>query len=557
MPEDIKKSYNASKELTHAWDILVDKSGKLNFDKLSSVDWVALNTQFQKLGQNIGLTYTESGKIGTINLDQFSASLSAAGYSAEEIRTVLGKISEENPEARITIDGAEVAEKDVQAVMDYLAAVNGADADATITIDGVEYAVEDLSLVNGHLEDTNGKKVTADVNVNSVGADKVISEAEKRGKEWNDSDFTARFNVDEDGSAEGLLETFGGDQVIEKILHITGQDDGASATVSQVNGMKVKPKTMTVRGKTDSSFTGARRKYEGVKKNRSVTLTVGGKIASSLNSAIARMKAALKLGGQAKGTRNAPEGLSEVNERGWEFIRDAKTGKLRIAGGGKRTVTYLNKGDAVYTHEESKRMISGKDDVHISQHAKGKSNTKSKKKAQKSYDEAYEKRKTAYENAVKTLEYKASVQHWSDQGLANAIQKAYNTHIKALKTWNSKNATVQKWRKAGAKVKASFGTDLYREQVQGKASADYDKRIANIEKSISSLGLGKGDAYLSKRESATKISQLEKQYKSHLISADDYIKYRDEINKAYINSALKMYKAGKKTYKDMKSDLDD
>lgn len=76
----------------------------------------------------------------------------------------------------------------------------------------------------------------------------------------------------------------------------------------------------------------------------------------------------------AKGTRNAPEGFSEVNEQGWEFIRDRKSGQLRVAGGGERTVTYLNKGDIVYPHQESLRMLADKDNISIGQHKDGSPN---------------------------------------------------------------------------------------------------------------------------------------------------------------------------------------
>lgn len=261
----------------------------------------------------------------------------------------------------------------------------------------------------------------------------------------------------------------------------------------------------------------------------------------------------------AKGLRNAEEGLTEVNEQGWEFIRDAKTGKLRVAGGGKRTVTLLGKGDAVYTHAESKRMMSQEDDIHISQHKKGSSSSKkkkAKKKAQNKYNKAYEKRKNRYEAEVDRLEYEAGMNHWSDEALANAIQKAYNQHIASLKKWN-KGKSVKKLRKKGAKVKDSFGTDLYREAKLGVEEAVHDTRIKDIERQIESFGLGSGgDDTISASDVSEQESSLTAMRKKNQISEEEYQDYLKEIRQAYIENGMKLVASGKKTYKDMRADLD-
>ncbi len=109
---------------------------------------------------------------------------------------------------------------------------------------------------------------------------------------------------------------------------------------------------------------------------KSIGIKVSG-VAQALSDIASVAKAAAGVGvksNHAKGTRNAPEGFSEVNEQGWEFIRDRKTGQLRIAGGGERTVTYLNKGDIVYPHQESLRMLADKDNISIGQHKDGSPN---------------------------------------------------------------------------------------------------------------------------------------------------------------------------------------
>lgn len=64
-----------------------------------------------------------------------------------------------------------------------------------------------------------------------------------------------------------------------------------------------------------------------------------------------------EIGGNAKGTKNAPEGLSMVNEEGAEIIQ-SKDGTARIAGGGKPTITMLHAGDKVYTAKQTAQILS-------------------------------------------------------------------------------------------------------------------------------------------------------------------------------------------------------
>lgn len=143
---------------------------------------------------------------------------------------------------------------------------------------------------------------------------------------------------------------------------------GAGEVEKEVEGAKkstddftkgTSEKKITAKDETFQGVESAKRKLNSVK-NRKVTITV-----------VTKQKT---IKGKARGTRNAPEGFSEVNEQGWEFIRDRKTGQLRVAGGGERTVTYLNKGDIVYPHQESLRMLADKDNISIGQHKDGSPN---------------------------------------------------------------------------------------------------------------------------------------------------------------------------------------
>ncbi len=74
--------------------------------------------------------------------------------------------------------------------------------------------------------------------------------------------------------------------------------------------------------------------------------------------------------GHAEGTSFAEEGNSLVNEEGAELIQSKD--KAYIAGNGLPTITYLHKGDRVYTAEQTKNILKNKniDDV-IPAHAAG------------------------------------------------------------------------------------------------------------------------------------------------------------------------------------------
>jgi len=62
----------------------------------------------------------------------------------------------------------------------------------------------------------------------------------------------------------------------------------------------------------------------------------------------------------AEGTDNAPGGLAVINELGREIIED-RLGNRHIIGTDGPTLTHLERGSKVYTHEESKKMLGGKD----------------------------------------------------------------------------------------------------------------------------------------------------------------------------------------------------
>ena len=549
----------------------------------------------------------------------------------------LTSIEREKVFAELGIEGAVDTQEEVEAVQKYLKNFDEKEYKFGIKAD-TKKADKALKKTTKQTKKMTKSKPTINVKANTKGADKKLDRTEKKAKDYGKTTSTARLNADTSNADSGVdsatskVQTFDGETAIAFL-----QQHGAEVVEAKVdeagNAVLSMPDGKTVIIEQDGSAEGqaaveglvdAIGGLRGKNVKASASTSGRGKVAS-LQDAINNLhgktvtvtvnyrQTGTKPDGKAKGGTSKYTGLYEVNEEGWEFIRDAKTGKLRVADGGRRTVTFLAKGDTVYTHAQSKQMVAnGETDIHIPQRAKGQNN---KQKAQESYDKAYDKRKENYESAVETLEYQAKMRHWTDEVLANKIQSTYNYHIKQLQKMNQSGA-VRGWKKAGAKVKTSFGADVYRDVQLRKSEALHDKTIAkwdedldklketgfsanvlgikrkqlanlrrqgritaeeytdyikelndayaesqheklvsDLDKSIESLGLSATSSYLNKATSDAKIKNIQDLYKKGRLTVDEYKEYVKEINTAYIDGQMRLYQANKKSYKAMKDEL--
>ena len=479
MPVDIYNAYKASKKLTNSYDKIVKTS-----EELAGNDWGSLtekqvkdaNKAFINLGESIGVSVDESGKLESINYDTFVSSLQAAGYTAEQADDALKQLAQTEPDVKVNIDGVDVALDQVDQVNDFLKKLNGDDAEATVEINGVEYAVKDVGSVADYL------------------------------RILNDTEASAEIKVDGGDEAKSEIQSIKKDNIPDKTVKVKGDNSGAKKSVKEANALKVKEKTLTVKGKKDGSFTSTKSAYEGVH-NKEVTITVKGNITDSGREAHTMAE-------HAQGTRHASNELAEVNEQGFEFIRDAKTGKLRIAGGGKRTVTKLNEGDIVYTHEESKRMMADGKDIEIPQHKSGKG------KKQKKYNEAREKVKDKYEKKKAETEHKAKVRHWTDAQL----QRKKENDLKQYK----KNVAKENKKWSGVKTKGVEREEKY-EVSEGRADVNHDKWTRKIDKAIETLSnSGKRSTKSKEYKNAKKV--IDEAKKKKYISGDERRDFLDEIN---------------------------
>lgn len=456
--KDFGDEKTAQKELGESY-VALNKEIK-GLKALQAIDWKTPTKNMSKLAKNadkLGLGFDSAGKkIQSLDLGTFSRMMTEAGYDTEKTWKFVQQIGKENPEVKVNVDGAEVA-------------------------------ISDLEYVDGAIQAVSDKE--AKVNVDD-------SELKQAQEEWDNMTFKEREAIIKGNNkdAKKKYSEVKGYKNLEKTLTLDGENAQAKSAYNKILGLSDVYKTLHVRGEIEQSF---------------------------YNAASELQAAAAKGGGHAGGRRgvNQPEELSEVNERGWEFIRDAKTGQLRVAGGGKRTVTLLKKGDEVYTHAESMRMMRNDNDVLVPQFAKGKKATKEQKKK-------IDKLRSQFDAKLDILEYKRDRYHWSDAYFNKQYKKLYNKYKKKIR-----------------KVKKGYG--LGRERTQdyylSRSEEKHDAAIDLLDARVEDIGY-----YYSLSKTLTKIKNLRKQRK---ISAEEAEEYRKQAYKANVEYNLRMFANDKKTLK--------
>jgi hypothetical protein len=511
MPEDMRKSAIEVQKVTKGYDDLKNKLSGISSEKglkeqLSAQDYQKVTKDLLNMGTAIGVVKDESGNVQNINFDKFSATMQEAGMSAEQTEEALVTLSKTNPEATVTIDGVEVANEDIETVIDFMDKLNGDDAEATVEVDGSEVAVQDIGDLQTLLDILNGKTSVTDVAV--TGTEESQQKAAAFDAEVNKLPGQHNTNITTSGAQQSGQQAEG---VKKKLGTIPLKTNPKISVQSSGSGIidTIRQKLANLNGTTATTY---------------VHTVKDGKV-----------------GGNAKGTRHAPEGLSEVNEQGWELIRDAKTGKLRVAGGGKRTITHLNEGDIVYTHEESKRMVSDQSDIDIPQHKKGKKGSKKVKKAQKQYNQNVEKVKNEFNEKLKDLKHKSEIQHWSDaqyQKAYNALYKQYNNRIKSVKATNKKVKKV-----------TTLGKDAQYDIEEARADLAHDTATQAIESMIS-------DTRGTDADFNNALARINKERAALHLSAEEAKEYQKEAYQKHVEYGMKMVESNKKSYASMKSELD-
>ena len=617
MPKDISESSKAVDQMVKSYDSLVklnEKGGKkgVDFMGLSGGALDKTITDFKTLGDTIGITVDESGKLNGVNFATFSASLDSMGYTTEEINSALQMLGEQHPEATFEIAGIEVAGKDVDTVLEYLDKADGKDAEATVEINGTEVAVSDIKDVDDLASRLSGEKIEPivkakgtqltwdeftklnkgakvldalkpiiDLLFNGGEAEEGIATTEKGLKTIDSTDAEASVGVeggeeaaDQTRTVHTSLESIAG-QAFEAAVGVTGAEDSADRVVtlrSVIGALAGKVVSVLESGASSSSgrvsaLQGAIKALTG-KTVQAVARTVGAGAVSGLRGMIAGLHdktvsivTKVKKIFTAKGTQNAPGGLAEVNENGFEYIRDAKTGELRVAHGGKRGTTMLGEGDIVYTHGQSLRMRQEQEEE-LPKYAKGKNlSSKQKKKLKKakdSYNKNVAKIRGQYDSRIDDLEHQQAMEHLSDSWMGSQMQRAWDAYSKKLKNYNKSESVkkwLKKWKKYGFKTTDGLGKQRKYDKDETKEDARYDVQANRLESEIENLGFSLSDRYLDKNEVQAEEKKLKNLRDKHKLSAEDYDKYMDTIYHNYVDSQMKMYEAGEKTAEDMKAVL--
>lgn len=507
--EDYGSEEEANKKLGKSWKDLNKEIGALkalkglNFKKPSK-DMANL----KKNAKTLGLEFDKSGKkINSINLNTFSQKMAEAGYGVEDTWNYIQKLSKENPNIKVNIDGTETAAKDLEFVDGKIQKIDKEKPKAVVDISAKDNASAKMKKIKANKNLGKARKTLEEHGGNKVDA--------TMGK------LTKKKNL---GKANKKITQTGGDSVERKLNTIKGK--GSLGTSTKTIHFSL------------SGAVGAAKKFLGLKKG-------------------IRHFAA---GGQNDESSILPN--AEVNEQGFEIIQDADTGLMRVVNGGKRGTTRLSEGDSVFTHGQSVRMLRnagltegdviyghGDDDFGLfgiqklrgfKKGKKKKSKKKSSKKSsgaltQKQYNSKYQAIQNAMNSGVATLEYNRDYYNWTSGEFAAEYKKLYDKQVAALASLNKSKV------KKGVKKSSNLGTDIIRAYNLAQQAAKSEAAKKNIESLISNTQGTESDL-------TNMLNAINAADKAQLITADEAKEYRMQAYKQYVDYNLKQYENDKETY---------
>lgn len=439
----------------------------------------------EKASKALGKSWTKLNKqikgleaLGGLDLKKPSEGLKKLGSYAEDAGVDMRTLKDGSVKVdKINLDkfsaSMQQAGFDTEATWNYLKKLGKEQPDMKVSINGVDTAVKDLEFVDGKIKTVDKEK--AEPKVEEKGA----KETEKR--------------------------------VNEAKRALAGLPKSKSVKVSESGSKTTKDKIAQVK----AALAGL--------KDKSIHITTYKTIVESVGKAVKKATKGKGGGKHALGRKgtNTPAELSEVNERGFELIRDASTGQFRIAGGGKRTLTYLGEGDEVYTHAESLRMVRDDKDIIVPQFKGGKPSKAAKKRAKK-----VAAKRSAFEKELETLEYKRDKNHWTDTQFNKQYTKLVNKYNKAIKK-------IDKTKTIGTAATRAYQLSL--------SNTAHDVGIDLVDSMIEDMYYD-GKTKLS--DVTSKINALKKAGK---ISADEQTELRKKAYVASVEYNLKMFENDKKT----------
>lgn len=492
--KDYGSEEKANKKLGKSWKNLNKEIKALK--SLKQLDFKEPSKNMASLRKNanaLGIAFTKSGKsIKSIDLTTFNQQMVEAGYNTEDTWNYLKALGKENPKMKVDVDGTKVA-------------------------------IEDLEFVDGKIKKVDKSKAEVDIEAE----DKASAKMDKVKKNTKL------------GKAYKVLEEKGGDKVASTMGKLTKNTKLGSANkkITQSGGDSVLKKLNTIKNKTALGTA-----------TKTISFVASGAV--SLARSVLHIKKGIRH--FANGGINNNNSLlpnAEVNEQGFEIIQDAKTGLMRVVNGGKRGETHLNKGDTVYTHGQSVRMLhkAGVTEGNVI-HGHGTGDFglfgvkklqgfKKGKLTQKQYNTKFNAITAAYDKALESLEYKKDKEHWLDTTYAKYYKQLYNKYTKKITALNKKK------REKGVKTRKTLGTDRVR--AYGLAMSQISNE-ASKEK-ISSYIEGHP---MTGSQLTSVLKTITADRKNKKLSADEATQYRKEAYKKNLEYNIAQYQNDKKTYKD-------
>lgn len=488
-------------------DAIKDYGSEKKANKELGESWKDLNKEISSLKVLKGLNFKKPSK-DMANLKKNAKNL---GLEFDKSGKKINKIDLKSFSQKMSEAGYSVED-----TWEYIKQLSKENPNIKVNIDGTDTAAEDLEFVDGKIQKMKKEKpkVTPEVNTKKAlnNAEKLDKKLTKTGRRKVRPQITAKASVGNLPTLQKSIKNTKGKKV--KVSASTSGKSAVDSLKSAISGLKDKVVSVITRKKTVQEAHGVRH-FAG-----------GGTMVNA-----------------------------QVNEQGFEIIQDGDTGLMRVVNGGKRGATYLGRGDSVYTHGQSVRMlqkagVSEGEVVYghsnrdfnlfgvkkLPGFKKGKQSDKVKK-AQKKYDKQYNAIVSAYDKALSTLEYKRDTQHWAEKTFItkyNALKKKYSKKIKSL---NKKTKTK------GVKKKKSLGTDRLR--AYGSASSEYrhEQATSNISDYISGQRLTDG-------ELSTTLTKINNARNAKKISAEEATQYRKEAYKKNLEYNLKLFENDKRTFKD-------
>ena len=469
--------------------------------------WSSLNLEIKALKTLQGINLKSPAK----DMDKLKQSANTLGLEFNKSGKKIKSIDLKTFQTQMSMAGHSVED-----TYNYIKELSKDNPKMKIDVDGTKVAIKDLEFVDGKIQKIKKEKPEVKPEVKTADANAKLDAYQKKLDKLNGKSSIAKLGVrTSKGGLGDLAKSI--DKIKGKSVKVKATAIGKGAVdklKSAISGLKDKIIHVITKKKTVDEKHGVRH-FAG-----------GGEMVNA-----------------------------QVNEQGFEIIQDADTGLMRVVNGGKRGYTYLGRGDTVYTHGQSVRMLRnagrtegntiyghGDEDFSISGVRKPEGFAKGLTKKQ--YKKKYKAIVSDFDKALAKLEYKRDYYHWSNQEYASEYTKLYDQY-------NTKLASLNKQKvKKGVSKNTTLGTDRVRAYNLAQSDVESEEFKENIESTLKDII---GDA----TGLEAMLKAIEEADKAQRITADETAEFIKEAYKTNVEYNMKQFKNNKETYVNMRKLLED